>query len=107
MQKLRRSDPIFTGEVPGTQGFDAVNVGFRKALEDRFSKSGRCDLYGIYWNGKRVGVYSAYDLSSGVTYHYFPGCRGVMPEDARHLAMNMLLSVYAEKLHPESRADAK
>lgn len=107
LQKLPRNDPILTGEIPGTQGFDAVNVAFRKALHDRFSKSGRCDLYGIYWNGKRVGVYSAYDISSGVGYHYFPGCRGVMPEDARQLAMNAFLYIYGGKLHPESRVDAK
>lgn len=107
MQKLPRNDPAFTGEIPGTQGFDAVNVAFRKALHDRFSKSGRCDLYGMYLNGKRIGLYSAHDIASGVGYHYFPGCRGIMPDDARYLAMNIFLSVYAEQLNPESRADAK
>lgn len=107
IQKLRRNDPIYTGEIAGTQGFDATNVAFRKALHDRFSESGRCDLYAIYLSGKRIGVYSAYDLSSGIGYHYFPGCRGIAPEGARQIAMNMFLSVYAGKSGSESRADAK
>ena len=106
IEKLRRNDPIFTGEIPGTQGFDVTNVAFRKALHNRFAESGRCDLYGIYLNGKRVGVYSAYDISSGIGYHYFPGARGVMPEGARQVAMNMFLAVYADKAGAESRADA-
>jgi hypothetical protein len=107
LEKLRRNDPIFTGEIAGTQGFDVTNVAFRKALHDRFAESGRCDLYGIYLNGKRVGVYSAYDISSGIGFHYFPGARGVMPEGARQVAMNMFLAVYADKAGPEARADAK
>ena len=106
LQKLRRNDPIFTGEIAGTQGFDVTNVAFRKALHDRFTQSGRCDLYGIYHNGKRVGVYSAYDISSGIGYHYYPGCRGVMPDGARQIAMNMFLEIYARKVGAESRADA-
>ncbi len=106
-QKLRRNEPIYTGEIAGTQGFDVTTVPFRKALHDRFSQSGRCDLYGIYLKGRMMGVYSAHDISSGVTYHYFPGCRGVMPEAARQIAMNMFLSVYGAKAGPESRADAK
>lgn len=106
LQKLRRNDPIFTGEIAGTQGFDVTNVAYRKALHDRFSQSGRCDLYGIHLDGKRVGVYSAHDISSGIGYHYFPGARGVMPEGARQIAMNKFLAVYAEKAGPESRADA-
>ncbi len=97
LEKLRRGDPVYTGEIPGTQGFDAVTVGFRKALQTKFSTSGRCDLYAILWNGKQVGVYSAYDISSGIGYHYFPDCRGVMPEHARELAMNVFLAAYGEK----------
>ncbi len=105
-QKLRRNDPIYTGEIAGTQGFDVTTVPFRKALHDRFAQAGRCDLYGIYLNGRMIGIHSAHDISSGVTYHYFPGCRGVMPDAARQIAINMFLSVYGAKLNPESRVDA-
>jgi len=97
LEKLRRGDSVYTGEIPGTQGFDAVKVNFRKSLHTKFSASGRCDLYAILWNGKQVGVYSAFDLSSGIGYHYFPGCRGVMPQQARELAMNVFLAAYGWK----------
>jgi len=106
LEEMRRSHPVYTGEIPGTQGFDAVEVPLRKALHTRFAKSGRCALYAIFFNGRPVGVYSAYDISSGIGYHYFPGCRGVMPEQAREIAMNVFLSCYANKASAESRADA-
>lgn len=97
LEKLRGSDPVYTGEIPGTQGFDAVKVNFRKSLHTKFSTAGRCDLYAILWNGKQVGVYSAYDISSGIGYHYFPECCGAMPQQARELAMNVFLAAYGWK----------
>lgn len=98
LEKLRRTSPVYTGEVPGTQGFDVVSTAFRKALHTRLTTRGRADLYGIRFNGKEVGVYSAHDLSSGVAYHYFPDCRGPMPEGARGLVMNALLEAYYRKV---------
>jgi hypothetical protein len=98
LEKLSRGDPVFTGEIPGTQGFDAVKVNFRRALHTRFSTAGRCDLYAILAKGKPVGVYSAYDISSGIGYHYFPDCRGVTPQHARELAMNVFLAAYEWKV---------
>jgi hypothetical protein len=98
LEKLPRSNPMFTGMIPGTQGFDVVEAPMRKALHTRFSKTGRCDLYVILLGGKPVGVYSAHDLSSGIGFHQFPGCRGPMPEEARKVAMNAFLTAYAQKL---------
>jgi hypothetical protein len=98
IDRLRRTDPIFTGEIPGTQGFDVVDVELRKALHTRFTTRGRCNLFSIRWKGKPVGVYSAYDISSGIGYHYYPGCRGVMPNHARGIAMNVCLTAYARKV---------
>lgn len=106
LEALRRIDPVFTGEIPGTQGFDVVEVGFRKALHTRFAKSGRCDLYAIYLQGKQVGVFSAHDLSSGIGYHYFPGCRGIAPQPAREIAMNAFLIAYANKIQASASAAA-
>ncbi len=106
LEEMRRNHPVYTGEIVGTQGFDAVEVPFRRALHTRFAKSGRCDLYMIFFSGRPIGVYSAYDISSGIGYHYFPGCRGVMPEQAREIAMNVFLSSYAKLVSTESRADA-
>ncbi len=99
LQKLRRTDPLFTGEIAGTQGFDATRVSLRRSLQTRFTKVGRCDLYAITRNETRVGVYSAHDVSSGIGYHYFPGCRGPMPADARKLAMNVFLTAYDWKIN--------
>jgi hypothetical protein len=102
LTKLPRTDPIYTGEIPGTRGFDVVAVNLRRVLHTRFSTTGRCDLYAIFYNGKRVGVYSAYDISSGIGYHYYPGCRGVMPKHARELAMNVFLAAYERKVSEEA-----
>ncbi|MBI3835155.1 MAG: DUF4159 domain-containing protein [Planctomycetes bacterium] len=102
LERLRRNDPLFTGEVPGTLGFDATRVRFRKALQTRLASEGRCDLWAIIRGGKPIGVYSTYDLSSGIGYNIFPGCRGIVPEDARALAMNAFLTAYEWKnrAHP-------
>lgn len=102
LTKLRRTESIYTGEIPGTQGFDVVQVNLRKALQTRFSTSGRCDLYGIRFNGAPVGVYSAYDISSGIGYNYYPDCRGAMPKHARELAMNAFLMAYERKVSRRS-----
>ena len=98
LEVMPRNDPVFTGEIAGTQGFEATSVELRKALQTRSSKRGRCALYRIRFHGKNAGVYSAYDLSSGVAYHLFPQCRGVMPDDVRKLVMNAFLTAYARKL---------
>ena len=58
---------------------------------------GRCDLYEILYDGKRAGTYSAFDISSGIGYNLYPGCRGVMPLHARQLAMNVFLAAYERK----------
>jgi len=102
LEKLRRTDPIYTGEIPGTIGFEVVQVDLRGALHTQFSATGRCDLYSIRYNGKPAGVYSAYDISSGIGYHYYPGCRGVMPKHARELTMNAFLTAYEWKVSGHS-----
>jgi hypothetical protein len=98
LEKMLRTDPIFTGAVPGTRGFDVTRVHLRTALHTAFDKTGRCDLYTILWEGRPAGVFSAHDLSSGIGYHYFPGCRGPLPEDARQVAMNVFLSAFGKKI---------
>ena len=94
LDKLPRSDEVFTGQIPGTQGFDVVEVELRKPLHTRFSTRGRADLYRIGYQGRPVGVYSAHDIGSGIGYHHYPNCRGVMPEPARQIAMNVFLTAY-------------
>lgn len=98
IETLLRTDPVFTGAVPGTRGFNATRVHLRKALHTRFDKAGRCDLYTILWEGNPVGIFSGHDLASGIGYHYFPDCRGPAPDGARQIAMNIFLSAYGKKL---------
>jgi hypothetical protein len=98
LEKLPRTDPLYTGEIPGTVGFDVVETDFRPALHTRFAKRGRCDLYLIRYQGKPAGVFSAHDISSGIGYHFFPKCRGIMPDHAREVAMNVLLTAFERKV---------
>ncbi|MCH7595928.1 MAG: DUF4159 domain-containing protein [Planctomycetes bacterium] len=98
LEKMRSTDALVTGAIEGSQGFDVVRVGMRRALQKRFSKKGRCELYSIRWDGRPVGVFSAHDLSSGIGYQYFPGCRGPVPADARKLVMNVFLTAYGRKV---------
>jgi hypothetical protein len=107
VERLNRNDPVFTGEIAGTQGFDRAEVELRKPLHTRFSTRGRCDLYRISFNGKPVGVYSAHDVSSGIGYQYFPQCRGVIPEHARQIAMNVFLTGYGRAALGRSQEQAK
>lgn len=104
IEKLRRNDPIYSGEIAGTLGFDASRVRFRKSLQTRLAKSGRCELWTLIREDKPIGVYSTYDLSSGIAYHLYPGCRGIVPEDARALSMNAFLAAYEWKTHGKPQA---
>jgi hypothetical protein len=94
LRPLRRTHPVFTGEISGTQGFDCGQVNLRRALHKRWSTAGRCELHELRWKGEFAGVYSSYDLSSGIGYQFFPECRGVMPGHARQLAMNAFLVAF-------------
>jgi len=106
LHRIRRSHPIFSGKIPGTQGFDVSTVAFRPSLRTRFSDRGRCDLYEIRYRNKAAGLYSAHDIASGIGYHYFPECEGPMPRDAREIAMNACLAAYARKVQDKSSRKA-
>lgn len=97
LENLRRNHPVYTGEVPGTQGFDVVDVAFRKTLHEKKTTRGRAELYAILVDGRQAGVFSAHDLSSGIGYHQFPNCRGPMPEDSRRVVMNVFLDAYQRR----------
>jgi hypothetical protein len=97
LESLRRADPIYTGQIPGTTGFDVVEAAFRKSLQTKWSTTGRADLYSIQKDGVQVGIFSAHDLASGIGCHLFPDCRGVSPEDARKLTMNAFLAAHGQK----------
>jgi hypothetical protein len=90
--KMRGADPLYTGEIAGSQGFDVRRVALRKALHTRLETYGVVDLHEVRYKGAPVGAYSTHDLASGVGYHFFDGCRGPVPRAARQLAMNAALT---------------
>ena len=98
LDELRGTNPVYTGDIPGTRGFDVVEVGLRTALHTPFAKTGRCPLYQLSKEDGATGVYCAYDISSGIGNHRFPDCRGPVSDSARELAMNVLLRAYEHKL---------
>lgn len=104
VEPMRRSDPVFTGEIRGTQGFDVSTVALRRASHSGNITRGRCDLYRILGQGRSIGVYSAHDLASGIGHHYFPDCRGPTPKYAGRIMLNVLLSAYADKYAPSDEA---
>lgn len=107
VSRLPRRSPLFTGKIPGAQGFDVVNAAFRKELQSRFVKRGRCDLYDLQWKGKSMGALSKYDIASGLGYNFFPECRGLMPDDSRAIALNVVLSAMEVRRQRGELADAR
>ncbi|MCC7291612.1 MAG: DUF4159 domain-containing protein [Phycisphaerales bacterium] len=89
---MRTLHPIYTGKIPGTQGFDSRGGPLRKALTSELITQGRNEFTTLYLKGAEFGVFSHYDLSSGLTYNQFPGCRGLLPDEARELVMNGVLA---------------
>lgn len=97
IQRLHQSHPIHTGEIPGTQGFNVRKSHLRKALRTKFIEYGRCELYAVLRDQQFVGVVSHHDVVSAIGYVLFPECRGLMPEEARKVAMNTLLMAMARE----------
>lgn len=97
--KLRGASPLYTGEIAGSQGFDVRRVPLRKALHTRLETYGVLDLHEVRYKGTPVGVYSTYDIASGVGYHFFEGCRGPVPRTARQFAMNAALNAMRLKAY--------
>lgn len=98
IHKVLANHPVLTGQISGTQGFDVREVPLRKALQAEYAKLPRADLYLIERDGKEVGMYSAHDISSGLGYVHYPGCRGVMPEFSRRIAANVVLHAMQQAL---------
>lgn len=95
---IRTLHPIYTGKIPGTQGFDARGGTLRKALQTDLIKNGRNDFTLLLRQGREIGAFSAFDLASGLTGAHFPGCRGLEPPSARPLVLNAVLyAMYLDK----------
>lgn len=95
---IRTLHPVYTGKIPGTQGFDARGGPLRKTLQTDLVKNGRNDFTLLFLKDKEIGAFSAYDLASGLTCNEFPGCRGLEPSAARPLVLNCVLNaMYLDK----------
>ncbi len=91
IRQMLANHPVMTGQVEETQGYDLRRAAVRAALRDEDEVRPRPDMYVIEKNGKEIGVLSAYDISSGIGYNLYPGCRGLMPRESREMAANVLL----------------
>lgn len=95
---LHRDHAMFTGRIEGTTGYDLTQASLRPALHNRLGPQGQCDLDGILVGSEFRGVFSSFDLASGLGHHLFPGCKGPMPESARRFAIHAgLLALKGEK----------
>ncbi len=91
MRRLLGNHPLVNGQLNETYGFDVRLVGVRRALREAYEKLPRAELYIIERNDQEVGVLSVYDIGSGLGHVLYPECRGLMPEDSRKLAANVVL----------------
>lgn len=98
IRRLLSNHPIISGRVEETQGFDVRVVKLRHTLAKEFEKLPRAKMYLLERGGEEVGVLSEYDIASGQGYVFFPDCRGVMPEESRQIATNVVLYAMQRKL---------
>lgn len=89
--------PIYTGKIAGTRGFELRSAPLRNALRSKFVEEGRNPFSTLTYQGKEIGVFSHYDLASGLCFTYLPGCRGLMPEAARETVVNAALLALRHK----------
>jgi len=98
MRKLPASHPLLSGRLHETFGYDVRIAKLRLSLREEHAKLPRMDAYVIEKNGTEVGMFSTYDVGSGVGHVLFPECRGVMPHESRQVAANVLLYAMQRKL---------
>lgn len=98
IRRLLANHPIISGRVEETQGYDVRVVKLRHVLAKEFEKLPRAKMYLLERGGEEIGVLSEYDIASGQGYVFFPHCRGVMPEESRRIATNVILYAMQRKL---------
>jgi hypothetical protein len=98
IRTLPSNHPVYTGLFPETFGYDLRTVPLRKALREEFKKRPRLVIEVIEKGDKEVGLFTRYDLGSGLGYLLYPGCKGVMPEQSRQFSANLLLYAMQRRL---------
>ena len=91
IRKLVANHPLLNGKLYETFGYDVRTMAMRHELRDDLEKLPRIDAYVIERDGEEVGVFSTYDVGSGLGYFLYPKCRGVMPDASRQFAANLVL----------------
>ncbi|MEP0848103.1 MAG: DUF4159 domain-containing protein [Phycisphaerae bacterium] len=75
----------------GRPGFDVSRVSYKPAVEAERPGAREPELWGIELNGRLVLAYSPVGVGCGLDGHVCHGCRGLVDEDARRLAVNVVL----------------
>lgn len=84
---LSREHAIFRGRP----GFTLDRVGYKPAALAEASGRDQPELMGVSLSGRLAVVYSPYAIGCGLEGHACADCRGLVDEDARRLATNVLL----------------
>ena len=86
-EELPPDHPIYSGKV----GTPISTVAYSSAVKTESPDLARPVLYGLVRNGHLVIVYSPYGMAEGLDGLKTYGARAYAPEDARRLALNILL----------------
>ena len=85
--KLPHDHAIFVGRP----GFDVSQVGYKPAALKDDPDRDEPELWGLEIDGRLAIVYSPYALGCGLDGHTCYDCRGLLDEDAREVAANIVL----------------
>jgi hypothetical protein len=75
----------------GSPGFAIRSAAYRPALVAEQPELNTPVLFGLEHDGRLAVVYSPYSIACGLDGHECHDCRGLMPQDARRLAANIVL----------------
>jgi hypothetical protein len=87
LKRLPANHPIFRGEP----GFRLETVGYKPAALAENPDLSAPELWGLEVDGRLALVYSPYAIGCGLDGHVCYNCRGLLDEDARKLATNVVL----------------
>ena len=77
--------------IRGQPGFDLQTVRYRPAVIRETPDLNELVLEAVVLEDRAVVVYSPYGFGCGVDGHRCYACRGLVEEDARKLAMNIVM----------------
>jgi len=86
-ERVPADHPLFRGEP----GYRVERVGYKPALLAELPELDRPELWGLWLEGRLALVYSPHALGCGLDGHKCFNCRGLLDDDARRLAANIVL----------------